>query len=118
MSEVLCNVLNSKSNLRVITIGSSSGNYDVSSYPGYKNFTVDNFVLDFNCTVSAHYNDVGGVPSGGDTDVSGSCGISKSYNPSTGIFSVSNGSGSFITWNGGASGTITSVINSVKLIYQ
>lgn len=118
MSEVLCNVLNSKSNLRVITIGSSSGNYDVSSYPGYKNFTVDNFVLDFNCTVSAHYNDVGRAPSEGDVNVSSSCGISKSYNPSTGIFSVSNGSGSFITWNGGASGTITSVINSVKLIYQ
>ena len=116
MSETLIPVLNSKSNLRVITIGSSSGNYDVSSYPGYKNFTVDNFVLDFNCTVSAHYNNVGNAPA--NTDVSGSCRISKSYNPSTGIFSVSNGSSSFVTWCGGASGTITAVINSVKLIYQ
>lgn len=117
MGESIIPILNSKSNLHTATLGTSSGNYDVSSYPGYKTFTVNNFVLGFYSEFSAHYNDVGRVPSGGDADVSGSCGISKSYNPSTGIFSVSNGSGSFITWNGGAVGSISLIINSVILMY-
>ena len=60
------------------TVSANSVSYNVSGYPGFENFTVDNFATELNALW---------ISSGG--SVVGTGNFSKSYNPVTGIYTVS-----------------------------
>lgn len=76
-----------KQNSALKKIGSSAGTYNLSSYPGYKNFTVNG-----NIFVSSYItaNGSGGHNANGDR-VSKSIGLTVNYNASTGVLTVTNG---------------------------
>lgn len=78
----------------VVKLGSGSS-YNLTSYAGYKNFTIANFLLDVK-SISGNGNYDGYV--GGQFHINkgggASASPSKSYNPTTGILTISGLSGS------------------------
>lgn len=76
-----------------INLGSGT-NFNVSGYSGYNKFTVDNFMVDATAVSCAAqywwYNT--NLTQG--ANASGSSGIAKSYNSTTGVFSVGGTSAS------------------------
>ena len=64
-------------------------NFDVSDIPGYKNFTVDNFIV---AVKSATYK--GSANGDGSAGASGSLSVKKSYDSSTGTLKITGSSGS------------------------
>ena len=88
---------------RIIDLGTGTS-FDVSSYAGYENFTVDNFIIEpINGSVSA-YSSLwsSGAQSGqGRYTFSGVLNLTKSYNSSSGILS------SYATISGSASSNLS-----------
>ena len=92
MSKKLCNVLNSKSKLHRVSVGSGgNGTYSATSIPGYSLLTADNFAF-----VVTSYSGGGGMTGswnsvnvGYGTGLSTSGTPSISYNSSTGIVTMS-----------------------------
>ena len=98
----------------VINLGTGTS-FDVSSYSGYKNFTIDNFIVEVNggsFSASGSYNDIVTPVSG-----SGSYTVTKTYDSETGQLTISGLSGSSQIRNstttfGSCSGQIT-----IKAVY-
>ena len=67
-----------------------SAPYNVSTYEGYENFTVDNFAIEITGWYAYIPNDVHSQQSGGKTE---SFSITKSYDPVSGIFTMSGSPG-------------------------
>ena len=68
--------------VKVYYLGTGSS-FNVSTYPDYKSFTVDNFLVGGNVTIQA-------VWETGSVTRTSTYSISKSYNNSTGILSLKN----------------------------
>ena len=91
--ELITGTASTKTLVKLGTFSSTSyPSYTVTSYPGYQNFTKDNFLLAANVSIVSQKFSV--------SDFTCSSSITSSYNASTGVFSLScrgtgkNGSGS------------------------
>lgn len=85
---------------RIVSLGSGTS-FDVSSYPGYQNFTVENFRI---ASIRAAVGGMSYLSGPGNANVSGptnSYTFSMSYNPSTGILTIE---GSNISYGYSSSG--------------
>ena len=91
MSEVLCNVLNSKSKLHRVSIGSGGNRaYSATSIPGYQSMTVDNFAFVVSsASGSGDFSGTGSTGHGFSAGGSSSTSPSISYNASIGVVTVS-----------------------------
>ena len=104
--EKITGTISNKGTLKKVLLGSSTGNYSLSSYEGYENFTLDNFAIEIvNASGSIWYSgraDMGSVTSGTLT-------FSKSYNSSTGVLSVSSSGNTtlYVTEHGKANSDAT-----------
>lgn len=86
---------------QIIRLGSNTS-YNVSGYSGYNRFTKDNFLVDFVSLAFAKCSDNDNRGVGGTTEARG-CTLSKTYNQSTGIFSLSGASQTVYGANGDGS---------------
>ena len=72
------------SGAKIINLGSNKDTYDLTTYSGYKNFTVDNFLVCLDSVVLY----VGSQTSITNSSATSVC--SKTYDPYTGTLSISN----------------------------